>query len=66
MTETKPTEWRYDPDSRTVYDAATGDAVCIVSDLADVAKVHQIGRRIASFCNIAEAVCYFIGLEDKP
>ena len=39
-------KWAYDPDSRTVYDVASGDAICIVSDLANVDKMHAIGETI--------------------
>ena len=39
-------KWAYDPDSRTVYDVKSGDAICIVSDLASVDKMHAIGKTI--------------------
>jgi hypothetical protein len=60
------TVWRYDPDSRTVFDAATGDAVCIVSDLSVADETHRIGRRIAHFSHVLNADGRFFFEREMP
>lgn len=46
MSDADKIKWAYDPDSRTVHDVASGDAICIVSGLASVDKMHAIGETI--------------------
>ena len=44
--------WRYDEQSRTVYNSADGEAICIVSDLPTVDQMHKNGRMLAAAPNL--------------
>ena len=56
LASTDTTAWAYDPASRTVYDTATDDAVCILSDLGSVDEMHKRGTLIAMAPKLASAL----------
>ena len=60
--------WAYDSQSRTNYDPATDEPICILSDLASVETMHARGRLIAVAPDMLEALqkSYEILCAGKP